>query len=301
MQRLLFRSDLTSSGLSDSDLARRRSAGELVRVRRGAYARPGDVTSTAEERHRLLVQATLPQLGVDWVVSHASAAVMHGLPVSPAALCHVHVTRPRVGGGRRRTTVHRHGEPLVRDEVVEVGGWPTTDLARTVVDLARTSPFEQGVVAADRALTLGLTAEELNSALGRAAGRRGAGTARRVVGFADGRSESVGESRSRVLLAELGLEATEIQLPVLDGQRLVGRVDFAWPEHRTVGEFDGRSKYGRLLRHGEDAGEVVFREKVREDLLRELGWEVVRWIWSELSQPDVIERRLRRAFARART
>ncbi len=301
MQRLLFRSDLTSSGLSDSDLARRQSAGELVRVRRGAYVRPGHATLTAEEQHRLLVRATLPQLGSDWVVSHTSAAVLHELPVWAEALLHVDVTRPRVGGGRRRTAVHRHGDPLLAEEVVEIDGWPTTDLARTVVDLARTLPFEQGVAAADRALSLGLTIEELSGALVRAAGRRGAGTARRVVAFADGRSESVGESRSRVLLAELGLEAPEIQLPVLDGQRLVGRVDFAWPEHRTIAEFDGRVKYGRLLRRGEDAGEVVFREKVREDLLRELGWEVVRWVWSELIQPDVIESRLRRAFARARS
>lgn len=300
VQRVLLRSDLTSSGLSDSDLARRRVAGELVRVRRGAYVRRGGATLTAEERHRLLVRATMPQLGPGWVVSHGSAAVPQGIPVWPEALAHVHVTRPRVGGGRRRTVVHRHADPLAADEVVEVDGWPTTCLARTVVDLARTLPFEQGVVAADRALSLGLTQEELSDALARAAGRRGVGTARRVVGFADGRSESVGESRSRVLLAELGLAPTDLQLPVMDGPRLVGRVDFAWPEHRTIGEFDGRVKYGRLLRPGEDGGDVVFDEKLREDLLRELGWEVVRWVWAELTHPEIIERRLLRAFARAR-
>lgn len=90
-----------------------------------------------------------------------------------------------------------------------------------------------------------------------------------------------------------------LQLPVLDGRRLVGRVDFAWPEHRTIAELDGRVKYGRLLGPGDDPGEVVFREKLREDLLRDLGWEVVRWVWADLDHPERIAERLQRAFRRA--
>ena len=44
---------------------------------------------------------------------------------------------------------------------------------------------------------------------------------------------------------------------------VVARVDFGWPELRTVGEFDGRVKYGRLLRPGQDPGDAVFEEKRR--------------------------------------
>ena len=36
--------------------------------------------------------------------------------------------------------------------------------------------------------------------------------------------------------------------------RLIGYVDFGWPEQRTVGEFDGRVKYGRGLTPGGDPG-----------------------------------------------
>ena len=178
-------------------------------------------------------------------------------------------------------------------------GWPATDLARTVVDLARSMPFEQGVAAADRALALGATVLELEAAMVRAGGLRGAGVARRVVAFADGRSESVGESLSRVLLADLGLMPEDLQHRVMDGPRLAGRVDFAWPSLRVIGEFDGRVKYGRLLEADEDGGDAVFREKRREDRLRELGWEVVRWVWGDLAHPEVVAERLRRAFARA--
>jgi hypothetical protein len=56
----------------------------------------------------------------------------------------------------------------------------------------------------------------------------------------------------------------------LDG-RLVARVDFCWEEQRTVGEFDGKIKYGRLLKPGQPIEEALFDEKRREDSLRDLG------------------------------
>ena len=93
----------------------------------------------------------------------------------------------------------------------------------------------------------------------------GVGRARRAAALLDPRSESVGESLSRVLLVEAGLAPTDLQLPVVgaDGD-LVGRVDFAWPEHRTIGEFDGRVKYGRGSQDGS-----AERDK--------RGWEDVVW------------------------
>jgi len=300
MGRVLLRADLVARGVADGELARLRRLGDLERVRRGAYVRPDAGEQTPEQRHRLLIGATMPQLGHGAVLSHVSAAVQHDLPVWRGALAAVHVTRPRAGGGGRRTVLRRHTSPLEAGEFTEVLGWPTTVVARTVVDHARSVPFEQGVAAADRALAQGLDPVLLQLAIEREAGWPGANLARRVVAFADGRSESAGESVSRVVLSELGLLPTNLQLPVLDGPRFVGRVDFAWPEHRTLAEFDGRVKYGRLLEPGEDPGEAVWREKVREDLLRDLGWQVVRWVWSDLAHPDVIAQRLRRAFLRAR-
>ena len=120
-----------------------------------------------------------------------------------------------------------------------------------------------------------------------------------MVRFADGRSESVGESRSRVVLAELGLMPSALQHPIRtqDGT-LVGRADFAWEEQLVVGDFDGRIKYGRLLRPGQDAGDVVFGEKRREDAIHDAGWEVVRWTWADLAAPSGLADRVRRAQER---
>jgi hypothetical protein len=45
--------------------------------------------------------------------------------------------------------------------------------------------------------------------------------------------------------------------------------------------------------------DVIFAEKVREDALRDLGWQIVRWLWADLYRPGVVRDRVLRAFARA--
>jgi hypothetical protein len=195
--------------------------------------------------------------------------------------------------------VHRFAAPLPPDEVVVVDGLAVTSLPRTVIDLARTLPFADAVAAADAALRLGVHPVLLAETLQRASGRPGVAAARRVVAFADGRSESAGESHSRVMLHRIGLPPSTLQLSVVDSSgRLVGRCDFGWEQQRTLGEFDGRVKYGRLLRPGEPAADVVYREKCREDALRDEGWQMVRWGSADLQHEQVVAARLRRAFRR---
>jgi hypothetical protein len=62
----------------------------------------------------------------------------------------------------------------------------------------------------------------------------------------------------------------------------------------------GRVKYGRLLRPGQEAGDVVFEEERREDAMRDAGWEVVRWTWRDLATPERVGDRVRRAHDRGR-
>lgn len=292
---LNLRSRLLADGLTTTELRGLRRSGALTSVRRGAYLhgpRPDDLAA----RHLLAVRAAVAQLGADSVLSHVSAAVVHGLPLWSVRLDRVHATRSRVSGARRGETVHLHAAALAPDEVVLVDGLPVTSVARTVVDLGRMLPIERAAVPADAALHDRLvTPEELVEALGRGARRPGNPAARRMVEFADGAAESVGETRSRVAIRRAGLPA-----PVLQYEVVGRRCDFYWEEHRTVGEFDGRVKYGRLLRPGQEAGDVVFAEKRREDDLRDHGLGVARWVWDELDPFDVAAGRIRRAFARRR-
>jgi hypothetical protein len=296
---LHLRRELLADGLTDTELHQLRRTAQLHTVRRGAYVPAGDERLLdAAARHALLVHATVPCLAGGAVVSHVSAAVLHGLPVWAAPLKRVHVTRDGGSGGRISSLLHLHMSPLREDEIVDVDGVAVTSVARTVVDLALLLPFEQALVIADGALFSGrVDAAGLNLAYARSASRRGRAAARRVLDFADGRSESVGESRSRVAIRMAGLPAPTVQWEVWapDG-RLLGRADFGWPELRTIGEFDGKAKYGRLLQQGQSAADVVYAEKLREDRLRAMGLSVVRWTWDDLDHFAPIAARLRQQF-----
>jgi hypothetical protein len=162
------------------------------------------------------------------------------------------------------------------------------------------APFEQAVATGDHALRLGLLTVALDEGLASLEGWPGTRQVRRAIAFLDARSGSAGESVSRVRIHEAGLPAPVPQREIYgpDG-RLVERVDFCWDDQRTVGKFDGKIKYGRLLKPGQPIEEVLFEEKRREDALRDLGWQIVRWLWAELYRQGVIRDRVLRAFARA--
>jgi hypothetical protein len=292
---LHLRRDVVRDGWSDDELGRLVTAGQLHRLRRGAYI-DGTLPTDAAATHRLLIRATVAGLRRPAVVSHQSAAVLLGLPLWDVPLDRVHVTRrPRAWNDTGRVLCC-HVARLRDDEVVEVDGLEVTGPVRTALDLARSLPHEAAVVALDAALHLGLlTQDALRTRLFDIAGAPGSRSAARAVLFADGRSESVGESRSRVILHRWKLDPTALQFEVRSaGAAVIGRTDFAWEDHRLVGEFDGRVKYGRLLRPGEDAGDAVFREKRREDAIRDEGWGVIRWTWGDLHRPDRFAARIRR-------
>ena len=289
--------DLQTLGLDDNAIRGLRRSGELQRLRRGAYV--DRRVGSPEDAHRLLVLGTLPLLSADACVSHSSAALLRGLPWWGSASERVHVTRSRTSSGRKDARVHVHPGPLAVDDRSEIDGLPVTSLARTTADCLRMLPFRHAVAVADAALRLGLERRELDAPRARAGGRTGVGRAKRAAAFADPRAESVGESFSRVVIHELGLPRPDLQVVVrAPSGVVVGRCDFGWEEFRTLGEFDGRVKYGRLLRDGQEPGDVVFDEKVREDGLRGLGNEVVRWIDADLRTPARLRARLERAFLR---
>ncbi|ALL76122.1 hypothetical protein AD006_13830 [Pseudonocardia sp. EC080610-09] len=298
MGELHLRRRLLAEGRTDEEVRSAIGRGTLWRVRPGAYLDADDPRRrSAVECHRLLVEATLPLLGPGAVVSGLSAAVLQDLPVWGVQLRRVHVTRDRSGGGRSTARVCLSAAPLPDGDVTTVGGVPVTSAARTVVDVARTAPFETSVPIADAALFRGLCTEvEVADAVGRAAGRRGAGPARAVAAFADGRADGPGESRSRVRMQVQGVPAPRLQHVVRDRSGgFVGQVDFWWPEHGVVGEFDGMEKYGRSLRPGETVADAVLREKRREDALRAQPAvrTVVRWTWHDIDHFDEVTTRLR--------
>src|SRR5215213_1325903 len=298
MEQIKLTAELLADGWSPAELDQLARSGELQRIRRGAYECGPARSLERRDQHRLLIQATLRQTSVDSAISHMSAAVLHQLPIWNDQLGRVHITRNQSGGGKVRRYVHLHVAPLSEIDVCEVEGQRVTTLGRTVLDLLRTSTMERSVPICDVALRRGLSLEEFTEVAGRCIGWRAMLQARRAMSFLDARSESAGESYSRVVLDRVGIRRPTLQHEVWHRGVLVGRADFGWEEFRTLGEFDGKEKYGRLLKPGQTAADVVFAEKRREDALRDLGWQVVRWIWEDLYHPEELCRRLERAFER---
>lgn len=297
----MLRRNALHDGRTDDELARLLRREEWTRLRRGAHL-DGQPPRSAVVRHALLISATLADLRRPAVVSHQSAAVLHGMSVWGARLDRVHVTRRPPASSQTTGPLRCHVARLRDDEVTVIDGVAVTDAARTALDLARSLPFEAAVAVLDAALhERFVTKEEIERRLLDIAGTRGSRHAARVVRFADRRSESVGESRSRVILAELGLAPSALQFEVRreDGS-LVGRTDFVWEAARLVGEFDGRIKYGRSLRPGQDPGDAVFEEKRREDFIRDERWNVVRWTWGDLRIPSTLGARVQRGLGRVR-
>ncbi|MGW7682503.1 type IV toxin-antitoxin system AbiEi family antitoxin domain-containing protein [Kribbella sp. NPDC054772] len=278
------RADALAAGYSASGLEHRLRTRQWRRLAYNSYVEPRGWPPEEPpwERslrlHRLSVRMAYERLR-DVVVSHQSAAVLHGLPIWGIDLAKAHFTRPVTGRGRAGRHVQLHRSPVAADEVVECAGLRVTRVERAIVETVGGTSYEVGVVLADAALRLGLTTpEQLEAVVRRHRHWSGTAAARAAVLFADGLSESVGESRLRVLMANHGLPAPELQVEIRDETgRLIGRVDFLLAGVLVV-EFDGALKY--------DAGaDVVRAEKWREDRLRERGYGMIRIGWSDLDQP----------------
>lgn len=296
----ILRPNALRDGFSDNEIRRLRRNGTWALIRRGSYLPPAELDPLDDvQRHRLLINSTIPGLRLPGVLSHCSAAVLWGIPLWGTPLHLVHITRPSPANSGRSGSLLCHSASLQEKEVMTLDGVQITSPARTVTDLARILPFEQAVVAADGALRLRLlTGQQLRDAASAIAGAPGSRGAARVAKFADGLSESVGESRSRVLMHKAGLLQPTLQLEVADAVgRNLGRADFAWHGGKLLGEFDGKVKYGRLLKVGETPGDVIYREKLREDALRDNGARVVRWVWAEIERPSLVVDRIKRALA----
>lgn len=291
---------LLTEGQSASSVRHDVRTGKLLPLCRGVYIPREIAPPEKEAQHRLKVLASATRS--EYAISHASAAVLHGLPVGWADLSEVHVTRARHGGGRIEGGRRVHAGVLDPRWCTVVDGVLVTTVARTVVDLAKIAPTYIAVGAADGALQLKLCSlSELREALESVRGHPFSRRAQRVVNLCDGRSESPGESRARLVLNSGPLPVTELQISVYDDRgRFVGRADGGYLEYGLLWEYDGQAKYGRLLKPGQTIHDVVLAEKQRESEFTELNWSVLRIINKDFAQTNDLHGRVARAADRAR-
>ncbi|WP_182523544.1 type IV toxin-antitoxin system AbiEi family antitoxin domain-containing protein [Nocardioides dongkuii] len=302
---VLLRRDLLAAGLDDRWILRQRRRGGIVRIRQGAYALTERWTAAYDaRRHLMLVSAVMRQYGDDVAASHVSACLLDGAPSWGLPLADVHVTHLDGTIERNGASVRHHrGDCRVGDIARRNGHWVTAP-ERTAMDTASIVGRDPAVAVLDWYLHQGLvTPEGLDHRL-RSGMKSWPNSLHlyRVIQLADGRSESVGETRTRLMLHDHGIPEPVLQYVVRGpAGEVAGRVDFAWPELGVILEFDGAQKYLALRRPGESVEEAVLREKAREDLLRELtGFRVIRITWADLEHPERTVERIRRALALGR-
>jgi hypothetical protein len=273
-----------NAGISDNRMRSLIRSGDLIRVRRGVYAtRKGFLLTESDDPRRphilraAAVRTAMPRA----VVSHQSAAIIHGLNLlNRPDNKNVTVTVPpgAFRGDHGIAGVVRYSANLPDGHVETVAGGKVTTVARTVIDIARNVSFMQGVVVADHALRSRLTSRtKLRLVLQACAGWPGTAKARRVLEFADPRAESVLESCARVFFHEHGLQPPELQVPIYDDEgEFIGRVDFYWSRYKTIAEADGLMKFDDRPR------QEVARLLVRDRRLRRTGRNIVHFTWGEL-------------------
>ncbi|HET7532731.1 MAG TPA: type IV toxin-antitoxin system AbiEi family antitoxin domain-containing protein [Nocardioidaceae bacterium] len=290
-------------GLDDNAIRLALKIGLWTRVRWGVYTFT-DLWTEQDEvaRHLAAARSVARKLGPSVALSHVSAALDHGLLVWDADLSTVHVTRLDGGAGRTEAGVTHHEGFCVDSDVIEKDGYLLVKPVRAALESAAMTSSEAAVVTLDSGLHLNrFTPAELDENFALMQHWPGALHLQFAVRFADARAESVGESRARYLCYAHGLPAPELQFHVYDERGiLAGITDMVWREHRLLGEFDGKVKYGRLLMPGEEPGEAVFREKRREDNLRRLtDFSMIRLTWADLYRGAETAARIRGLMRRA--
>lgn len=281
-------SELRAIDVDAADTGRLLRSGQLVRLRRGLFA-SGEAwrVATPEARLALCTRAVLRERP-DAAASHTSAAVLHGLPLWGTGDLTVEVvcSSPR---RRSRGGLRLHPWPAAA-EVAAVDGLRAVSVATAIAQVTEGHGHLPGLVCLDAALHAEVVTGGQVEAAGVALGLQGraAGRLHRVVEQADSACESVGETRARVLLKDLGLPL-RTQVEIFDRRGKVGRVDFLVGE-RVVVEFDGLVKY-----EGHEGRTALAHEKAREDRLRAAGYAVVRLVWADLDQPERVLAMIRQA------
>jgi len=292
----ITRPEILAHGFDDRMIAACLRQGSLRRIGPGLYTDARYDEMSPADKHVLRCHAVATRFPDAVAFTHQSAALIHGLPLWGASLDRVHVTRLDSGRGRRQAGVTHHVGGMMLDECAIVDGLPVSNLPRTIWDLACSESTETALVTIDAALQQRrVTHRDLFAIADRYATWRGSRHAKVALALSDEKAESPGESRTRWAFHVGRLPPPVSQFKVFDDNgELVGIADFAWPEFRHLGEFDGLMKYGSTS--------DLAREKAREDRLRALGWGMTRVIWSQLApalQPVLISD-LRQAMEQSR-
>lgn len=231
-------------------------------------------------------EALAAKLTGRWWFSHATAAVLYGVPLPPwlestDRPLDVTVFAPRTPPAANGCLGHTISDP--RTQVIDARPFPRIAPADVWCQLSTVLSREDLVAAGDYLLSGNafssrrspLCSEcDLRAAVRRYGGKRGAKNARWALERVRGGVDSRPESLLRLLLVAAGLpEPLIADATAVDGGRIVLHPDLKLAQWGTVFEYegDGHRDRGRWLSDIE-----------RYSLLRAAGWEVIQVTWNDL-------------------
>ncbi|MCW2781195.1 MAG: hypothetical protein JWR35_1644 [Marmoricola sp.] len=237
------------------------------RVLRNVYLR-ADVPDTVESR----VAAATLVISEHSVACDRTAAWIHGvdvvayreteiLPPLETYVLRWHAPTARAGcdGGTR---------DLVPADIVEIRGLRVTTPLRTALDLGCKLSRRDGLFALDAFMREhGVRHSEMTELVRRFRRRRGVVQLRQLIAMADPRSESSGESWTRLEIIDHAIPWPELQCWIeIDGIPTY-RLDLAWPRSKVAVEYDGEEFHTSAAQRE--------RDRERREWLRDHGWIVI--------------------------
>lgn len=263
-------------------LERAAKAGELIRLRPGAYASTTAVEAAPPDAiHRARVVASRLAAHREPVFSHESAAALHGIPLIGSW-----PTRARTTV-RTRTNSSAAVERTLRilddaDIMTLPDGVRTTSPARTAIDLAASRSLLAGIIAISHVRASGVGLDEFDAVIARAGRFHGLRRARIALARSCGGSRSVLETLVIVRCQDTGFEVPAQRHAVTGIDGVTYQVDFSWSRGLVLGEIDARDAHpDRAPRDGPDLAEAAWAARRREDALRPVCAAFVRIGWVE--------------------
>lgn|GEM_PF-777131 len=295
---------LRSAGFTRAMIETQLRAGRLVRLRAGVFLAASALPAEPVGHHLILAHAEQTRYP-EAVLSHESAAIVWNLPIpgvrpwheSPAAITFPAGTTQR---SRHGVANHHIGKLPPHHLGRDAAGYIVTSVARTAVDLAGRHPLPEQLVlldAAARRICESLVANprrrdyanpkliaEARRLLLEAATVIRSGRLRLGISLCTPERESAAESLSAGHLHLAGIPTPLFNPPIHTAKGTL-YPDCYWPDHNLIGECDGKVKYRDP--------EAAVREKEREQVFRDDGYRMVRWLAKEaMFAPSVMTTRV---------
>ena len=262
------RRQLVELGLSGSGVGRRVDAGLLAAEARGVYRVGPDVPTRTGRLWRALLAC-----GPQAALSHASAAVEHGLLERWSGA--VHVSVPSTSGREAPDGVVLHRRPKLRaEDVVEVDGLPVCSPALTLLDLAHRHPklLPKALNAAQRLML------DVGDVRALARGRPGAAVLRAAVDAYHPLEQHTKEELERRALRMLVAAAIEPYEPnaALDTPLGLIYVDGLFREERIVVELQSEAHHATPAERRAD--------RHRANAVQAAGHAFLQWDWEDVTR-----------------